>query len=351
VTGAVAVGVAAVLVTSLIATGCSKGGDDTNTSEQNDEHDMDAPGHTMDPDDGDHAETGDDHGSEDEHASGDEMDDHGGDESAAGVPDGHGHGDGTGTGTGHTGGTGHTSGTGGSHHSSGAGGSLTHGTNDSHANPGDPSHANPGDPSHANPGDPSHANPGDPGDPGHGHPTEPMPTGFDPNWTPAQTAFAQSLIDRTTAGISQFANPAILPLMGYAYINDGQQVDTYQHWVNTGLLGDSHTLDPQFPESLVFRNTGDLPVLEAAMYMLGLGADLNHLPADSAFLPGWHIHDNLCFDNNFRLVGVTVNGVCERGHILPTPPMLHVWIVDTRCGRFAGVDENGLQCEPHQHEG
>jgi len=31
--------------------------------------------------------------------------------------------------------------------------------------------------------------------------------------------------------------------------------------------------------------------------------------------------------------------------------MLHIWIVDTPCGRFAGVDENGLQCEPHQHEG
>ena len=176
-----------------------------------------------------------------------------------------------------------------------------------------------------------------------------MPTGFDPNWTPEQTAFAQSLVDRTTAGMPQFANPAILPLMGYAYIFDGQQPGTYQHWIHTGRIGDSHTLDPQFPESLVFRNTGDGPVLEAAMYMLGLGADLNHLPADSAFLPGWHIHTNLCFDNNFRLVGVTVNGACERGHILPTPPMLHVWIVDTPCGRFAGVDENGLQCE-HEHD-
>ncbi|HEY7071069.1 MAG TPA: neocarzinostatin apoprotein domain-containing protein [Acidimicrobiales bacterium] len=354
-TGAVAVGVGAVLLTSLIATGCSKGGDDTNTSEQTDEHDMNAPGHDMDDDSGDHAETGDDEGHD--HASGDEMDDHGDDESAAGAPDSHGHGDttGSGTGTGHTG-TGHTGGTGGSHHSSGSGGGSTHGNGDSHANPGDPSHANPGDPSHGNPGDPSHANPGDPshanpGDPGHEHPTEPMPTGFDPNWTPDQTAFAQSLIDRTTAAMPQFANPAILPLMNYSYIFDGTTPGTYQHWINTGLLGDSHTLDPQVPESLVFRNTGDLPVLEAAMYMLGLGADMNHLPADSAFLPGWHTHNNLCFDDNFHLVGVTVNGVCLRGHFLPTPPMLHIWIVDTPCGRFAGVDENGLQCEPHQHEG
>ncbi len=345
VTGAVAVGVAAVLVTSLIATACSKGGDPADTSEQTDEHDMDAPGHDMEGmDDEDEVETG--HGNDD-HEAGEGMDDHGtGGESAAGDPDGHGH-----TGTGGSGGTG-------GHHSSSTGGSRTHrtsgdghghpagSTDPGHGNPGDPSHGNPGDPAHGNPGDPSHGNPGDPA---HGHPTEPMPNGFDPNWTPEQVAYAQSLIDRTTEALPQFANPAILPLMGYAYIFDGQQPGTYQHWIHLSRIGDSHTLDPQFPESLVFRNTGDGPVLEAAMYMLGLGADLDHLPPDSAFLPGWHIHTNLCFDNNFRLVGVTVNGACERGHILPTPPMLHVWIVDTMCGRFAGVDENGLQCE-HEHE-
>ena len=84
------------------------------------------------------------------------------------------------------------------------------------------------------------------------------------------------------------------------------------------------------------------------MYMLGLGYNLGTIPAAIAWLPGWHIHDNLCFVGNFELVGVTVNGQCERGSILPTPPMLHVWVVDTRCGRFAGVDENGLQCD-HEH--
>ena len=348
-TGAVAVGVAAVMVASLVAA-CSKGDEKADTSDPREEHDMNAPGHDMDHDEEgmdeegmDEAETGhgnDDHGS-DEHGAGG---DHGGGESAAGDLDGHGGDTGEGSGGHHAGGTVgrriHTSG-GGSHgHPTGPG-------DPGHGNPGDPGHGNPSDPGHGNPGDPGHGNPGDPD---HGHPTEPMPSGFDPNWTAEQTAFAQSLVDRTTAAMPQFANPAILPLMGYAYIFDGQQPGTYQHWIHLSRISDSHTLDPQFPESLVFRNTGDGPVLEAAMYMLGLGADLNHLPADSAFLPGWHIHTNLCFDNSFRLVGVTVNGACERGHILPTPPMLHVWAVDTVCGRFAGVDENGLQCEPHEHD-
>ena len=51
---------------------------------------------------------------------------------------------------------------------------------------------------------------------------------------------------------------------------------------------------------------------------------------------------------NYELVGVTVDGQCERGNVLLTPPMIHVWRVDTPCGRFAGVDEHGLQCD-HEH--
>jgi acetyl esterase/lipase len=361
-TGAVAVVISAVVVASLIATACSKSSDDkTDTADQTTVHDMNAPGHDME--DMDSAETGDEqgaggHDAGGHDAGGHDADGHDADESAAGDMDGHGHGGTGGTGTGSGGGDGHGTGghgtgTGTGGHGTGSGGheSSGHtGTGGSH-DPADPGH-NPGDPGHIDPGhdpaDPGHNNTGDPG--GHGHPQEPMPTGFDPNWTPQQTAFAQSLVDRTTAAMPQFANPAILPLMGYVWIFDGLEPGTYQHWIHTSRIVDSHTLDPQFPESLVFRNTGDLPVLEAAMYMLGLGADLNHLPADSAFLPGWHVHTNLCFDNSFRLVGVTVNGVCERGHLTPTPPMVHVWIVDTMCGRFAGVDENGLQCTSHEHD-
>ena len=31
------------------------------------------------------------------------------------------------------------------------------------------------------------------------------------------------------------------------------------------------------------------------MYMLEPGYGLGNIPADIAWLPGWHIHDNLCF--------------------------------------------------------
>jgi hypothetical protein len=242
---------------------------------------------------------------------------------------------GSGSGSGHGHGTGGDHAAGGEHDGdhTGTGGEHGHGP----TAPGEPPH--PHDPGH--PPDPH-----DPGDPPH--PPDPPDNGFDPDWTPEQVAYAQGLIDGTTAALPQYANTAVLPLVGYVWIFDGTEIGTYQHWIHLSRIGDPRRLDPAAPESLVFRTTDDGPVLEAAMYMLSPGYTLANIPADIAWLPGWHVHDNLCFENGFELVGLAVDGVCARGTLIITPPMVHVWIVDTPCGRFAGVDEHGLQCH-HEH--
>ncbi len=243
-----------------------------------------------------------------------------------------GHSDHTSTGT-----SGHThDGTAGAGHQHGAG--LADPAHDHAADPTGPHGHGPTDPGHG---------PHGPG-PTHPHPPDPPDNGFDPDWTPAQVARAQGLIDDTEAQLVRYSNPAILPLLGYQWISDGKGRDEYQHWIHLSRIADQHTLNPAYPESLVFRNSANGPVLEAAMYMLGLGYTMSSIPADIAWLPGWHVHENLCFAGNFELVGVTVNGRCERGNVIVTPPMIHVWTIDTRCGRFAGVDENGLQCD-HGH--
>ncbi len=178
-------------------------------------------------------------------------------------------------------------------------------------------------------------------DPGHEDP----PAGeFPDNWTPEQVALATKLIADTEVALERYRNRAILGLLGYVWITDGMQPNGYQHWINTGWIGDQYTLNPEFPESLVFRNAADGPVLEAAMYMLGLGHTMDTIPEDIAFLPGWHVHTNLCFEG-LRLVGIAVGGRCEWGAIPIPPPMVDVWIVDTPRGRFAGVDEHGLMCD------
>ncbi|HET6833188.1 MAG TPA: neocarzinostatin apoprotein domain-containing protein, partial [Acidimicrobiales bacterium] len=118
----------------------------------------------------------------------------------------------------------------------------------------------------------------DPGDPGH----DPRPGEFPDDWTPDQVAFANQLIADTEEALERYRNPAILGLLGYVWITDGTRLDGYQHWINTGWIGDQHTLNPEFPESLVFRNAADGPVLEAAMYMLGLGHTMDSIPEDIA---------------------------------------------------------------------
>jgi hypothetical protein len=275
---------------------------------------------------------------------GDDADDHSG-MHHPGTGDGavgHGAAGHAGTGHGGTGATGHRHATSGSGH--GHGGS---GSGDGHAHAGGPE--NPGHGHPPDPGDPGHGHPPDPGDPGHGHPpgsTDP-PTGFDPSWTPEQVAYANQLIADTQAQLVRYDNLAILPLTGFQWIRDGQQVDTFQHWIHLSRIADNRRLDAAYPESLVLRTTPDGPRLEAAMYMLPPGYNLTNIPADIAWLPDWHVHDNLCFENGFELVGVTVNGRCERGSVVVTPPMIHVWRESTRCGWFAGVDEFGLQCHDH----
>ncbi len=192
------------------------------------------------------------------------------------------------------------------------------------------------------PGDSASDDPGHE-DPGHGDPSHEFPE----EWTDEQVAFAETLIADTEVALERYRNPAILPLLGYVWIHDGTEPGMYRHWINTGWIADEHTLEPEHPESLVFRNTEDGPVLEAAMYMLGLGYTMANIPEDIAWLPGWHVHENLCFEG-LRLVGIAVDGVCERGAILIPPPMVHVWIVDRPCGRFPG-DEHGLMCDHEEH--
>jgi len=337
VIGAIAVGAVAVLVIGVLMTAGSPSGTRSGDDEEAAAHDMSSHDNEHDGDHGDVGGTG--HG-----------DVGGTDHDAAGhgtAMSGSGHGA-TGAGHGTTGGhaasgghghrTGSGSGSGGDHPGEHAGAPGGH-------DPGAPGHdPGPHDPGGHDPGGPD-PHPHDPTDPSV--PPEPPDDGFEDDWTPEQVAFARRMIDDTTAALRAYENVAILPLLGYVWIFDGTEVGQYQHWISLSRISDPRILDPATPESLVFRTTEDAPVLEAAMYMLTPGVTLSAIPPDIAWFPGWHVHDNLCFDGNFRVIGLAVNGVCERGTLVVTPPMVHVWIVDTPCGRFAGVDENGLQCDHH----
>jgi hypothetical protein len=280
-----------------------------------------ADGHDDDHADGhddDHAD-----GHDDDHADGT----HGHDESAAGTDHGH-----DGTDSTH----GHTDGTSGEH---------GHSTDSS-----DPGHG------HPSTGGPGHEHPPS-SDPGHEHPTTttpgqqgPITSIDDPRLTPAQRAAAIALIDSTRQGMARFPTVEAVMAAGYSSIGDGG-TDGYEHFVNWGYLSDGAELDPARIESIVVKKFANgTKAVEAAMYILSLGKTMSDVPDIAGSLTTWHDHTNLCFDGSPpRLVGVTVNGVCQQGINIRTPPMMHVWLVDTPCGPFAGVDEHGLQCDAHEH--
>jgi len=147
-----------------------------------------------------------------------------------------------------------------------------------------------------------------------------------------------------------YNTPAKATAAGFTWIGDGAAPGGYQHWINLGRFDDGRILDPDYVESLVFRNTGAGLVLEAAMFMLPWSYNMNNIPSSISWLPGWHLHDNLCFSGTGLKGVVDANGDCPPGSSrIVTPPMLHVWIVETECGPFAGVDEGGLICDEHDH--
>jgi hypothetical protein len=177
---------------------------------------------------------------------------------------------------------------------------------------------------------------------GHSHegPTGPIISLDDPRVTSAQRAAAQALIDRTRAGMARFPTVASVQAAGYVSIGDGGS-NGYEHFIHVGYMADGAELDQNRIESIVMRRLpGGGREIVSAMYILNFGKTMANVPDIAGELTTWHDHQNLCFEGT-TLVGLAVNGVCARGGLLPTPPMLHVWMTSHPCGPFAGIESHG----------
>jgi hypothetical protein len=166
------------------------------------------------------------------------------------------------------------------------------------------------------------------------------------DWTDQQIDDALDLVHRTEVDLQQFADFSTLTAKGYHYygIDDGQWV----HWINTSYLDDDHVLDPKFPEALVYRRLpGGVMQIEAAMFYLSTRYTLETIPADIAWLPGWHVHPELCNTDDIRFTGFASNGTCPSGHPATDRPMTHVWIVDNPCHRRFAELGIGIHCNGH----
>ena len=148
-----------------------------------------------------------------------------------------------------------------------------------------------------------------------------------------------------------FPDEAALIAAGYTSIGDGRRPGTFEHYVNREYVADGIELDPLRIESVVLQIEPDgSKKIASAMYILSPGKTLADAPDIAGSLTPWHDHQNLCWDETgTRLAGVLINGVCRPGGTFRgTAPMMHVWLENTQCGPFAGIEGHGGGCE-HTH--
>ena len=165
----------------------------------------------------------------------------------------------------------------------------------------------------------------------------------DPRLTKDQRQRALTLLDGTRAALAAYPDEASLLAAGYHSIGDGRRVGSFEHFVNSEYMADGKELDPLRIESIVTQLQADgTKKIASAMYILEPGATLATVPDVAGGLTPWHNHDNLCWDGG-RVVGLYVAGKCvPRGEFQgATPPMIHVWLEDTPCGPFTGIEGHG----------
>lgn len=156
--------------------------------------------------------------------------------------------------------------------------------------------------------------------------------------TPQEQARAENLLAITVLRLPQFADPATAEAMGFRSIGDGAL--GHEHYLNAANMSDERILDPDYPESLVYDTRVTPKRLVAAMYMLNAGDTLDDVPELGGKLTQWHVHDNLCFNAEGRVSGLTdASGQCAPGLFKGAEtPMIHVWIEPHPCGPFAALE-------------
>ncbi len=170
--------------------------------------------------------------------------------------------------------------------------------------------------------------------------------------TPEQQARAENLIAVTLDGLPQWSDPEYALANGFFSIGDG--LTGTEHFLNLEYITDDVDLDPDRPESLVWdvdRATGKR-TLSAAMFMAKPGVTLDNVPDIGGKLTQWHVHDNLCFNGEGRVAGLTnAEGECAGGLRKGAEvPMIHVWIRPHECGPFAALEGIGGGTIPEGEE-
>jgi len=176
-------------------------------------------------------------------------------------------------------------------------------------------------------------------------PSKPIDLGGVPGVTPEQQAAAENLVAINVVRLPRWADDAVAEAAGFRSIGDAGT--GHEHLINWAWIDDDVFLDPDHPESLVYRPGPDgTRELVSAMYMLPPDVGLDEVPDIGGALMQWHVHEDLCFTRDPEAPKVAAvirpGATCPAGTVpFQRSPMIHVWIVPHACGPFAALDGVG----------
>lgn len=160
--------------------------------------------------------------------------------------------------------------------------------------------------------------------------------------TGAERAAADRLYEETVTALAEFEDVTVAAAAGYQ-VEGMSGLDG--HADNPSLQNDGKILDPSAPETLVYAEGPDGPVLLGAMFQMdGIG---KRGPAVGGPLTVWHAHDHICFGvlpPSLTSFGSPV-GMCPLGTVTVaiSNEMIHVWTIDGAPDRFGDLEDEWIR--------
>jgi hypothetical protein len=160
-----------------------------------------------------------------------------------------------------------------------------------------------------------------------------------------QQARATTLVQDTLRILPKWSTTAAAEADGFKSIGDAGTGS--EHFIKYAYIDDTHFLDANYPESLVYTVSGGTKTLAGAMYIASARPTDDPTLLDFAGpLITWHNHGNLCWsivNGKPTVVGITdATGKCARGvNTGGENPMVHVWITPNQCGVFSALEGVG----------
>lgn len=157
--------------------------------------------------------------------------------------------------------------------------------------------------------------------------------------TEAQRTAAADFVRAVKLATYRYADVKQAVLDGY--VSDGKPTNAVMHYDSKTARNDGVKLDPKHPESLVYANTYDGPMLLGVLFTMG--GSRYPGPRFGGCLTEWHSHE-MC-KPPAGPPRPSTDGACPPGtELRRTGEMIHTWVVPMKGGPYAHRADNRYRC-------